>query len=762
MTKRSLSRKHSSRPGTRRPSRGRSTWFYLWRMGLLAGLAGTALLLIYAFYLDGVVQQRFEGVRWELPARVYARPLELFVGRPAELDDLEYELQAAGYRRDRTLRAPGTYLLSGNQLEFYTREFAYWDGVEPARRLSLQVHGGRIVDLHLLSSAAPIDLVRVDPVLVGSFYANQQEDRLLVALKEVPESFVQGLLLMEDRHFYEHHGVDPLAIARAAWANLRAGKTVQGGSTLTQQLVKNFFLSSTRSLWRKFNEAIMSVLLELRYAKPEILEAYLNEIYLGQNGTLSVNGLELASRFYFGRSAQRLEVHQQAMLLAMIPGPSYYDPRRHPDRVLKRRDLVLRVMRQGGVITEPEYQRALREPIEVEPVQSLVTDRSPAFLDLVRRQLRRDYREEDLRTQGLVVFSTFDPQVQRAAERALVEGVRRVQRSSVPLEGAVTVARRTSGEVLAVVGGRETAYRGFNRAIDALRPVGSLIKPVIYLTALEQPDRYSLVTPVSDTEISLPQTDGTLWQPQNYDHQFHGQIPMMSGLIHSYNLATIHLGLEIGLDRIVDNLQRLGVQRPVQPYPSLMLGAAGFSPIEILQLYQSLAADGFTSPLRAITAVHDANGNPLSRYPLTVTQAVDPAAVFQVNWALQEVVAQGTARGVNRSWSSEFRPAGKTGTTDDLRDSWFAGYTGDYAAVVWLGNDANEPVGLTGATGAMPIWEQLMRNISRVPLELAQPEGIRFGIIDPQSGGRRADRCSGLKVPFVDNHLPRITENCAF
>jgi penicillin-binding protein 1B len=733
-----------------------------WRFAVLAMLP----LGLYSVYLDSVVRERFEGARWELPARVYARPLELFAGRPLTADQLQVELDGAGYRRDSGITAPGTYHRRGNTVLLRSREFHFWDGVEPSRRLSITLADGVIDSLTSLDNGATLSLARLDPVQVGNFYPNHSEDRLLVRLADLPDTLVASLLAMEDRHYYTHYGVDPKAIARAAWANLRAGRTVQGGSTLTQQLVKNFYLTSERSLWRKFNEAIMALLVDWRYEKDEILEAYFNEIYLGQSGPLAVHGVALASQFYFGRTLRRLPLHQQALLIAIIPGPSYYDPRRHPERALKRRNLVLQVMADTGIMDAAAVDWAKRQPLDVVKQPPTTANRYPAFLDLVRRQLKRDYRDEDLRTQGLVIFSTLNPRVQGEAEKSLTTSVTRLEQGRGgavgELQGAVVVANRTSGEVVALVGDRQPRYRGFNRALDALRPIGSLIKPVVYLTALEQLPAHTLLTPVSDSAISLEEPNGRLWTPQNFDHLEHGDVPLAQALVNSYNLATVNLGLTVGLEHITNNLRDLGMTRPVNPYPSLLLGAAAFSPVEVLQLYQSLAAEGFRSPLRAITAVHNVHGEPLTRYPLTVEQAVDPKAAFQVNWALQQVVAEGTAKGLSRSWSEKMQPAGKTGTTDDLRDAWFAGFTGDYVGVVWLGRDDNQTIQLTGATGAMRVWEQLFRQVAEQPLMLEPPAGVGFAVIDREKQIRLKDGCRGALVPFLTERMPPVSSGCGF
>ncbi|MCK5362565.1 MAG: penicillin-binding protein 1B, partial [Gammaproteobacteria bacterium] len=584
----------------------------------------------YVAWLDLHVRGQFEGRRWSVPARIYARPVELYPGMRLGADDLEQELQAAGYQRTAAAGRAATYTRHGDSFRIHSRRFQFWDGEQAARRVRVQFRGGRLSGLR--ENGAKQALMRLDPAIIGRIYPNHHEDRVLLRLEEVPVGLVAALLSVEDRDFEHHHGVSPRAIARALVANLRAGAVVQGGSTLTQQLAKGYFLSGNRTWWRKLNDAVIALLLEAHYDKAEILEAYVNEVYLGQDGQRAIHGFGLAAHFYFGRDLDALKLPELALLVAVVRGPSYYNPRRHPRRAIKRRNLVLEQMHELGIITAARSKRAKSLPMGV-IAASRGTSRYPAFVDLVRRQLRRDYRDEDLRGEGLRIFTTLDLRTQRIAERALAERIARLERNKGGegvLEGAVIVTAPQSGEALAVVGGRHRGRAGFNRALDAVRPVGSLIKPAVYLAALEQPRRYTLASRLLDAPISIPAATGTPWQPRNYDDEVHGRISLYEALVKSYNLATVRLGMEVGLDEVTDSLQRLGVERPLEPFPSLLLGAAELSPVEVTQMYQTLAGGGFRVPLRAIREVTSARGEPLSRYPLSVQQAFEPGPVFLV------------------------------------------------------------------------------------------------------------------------------------
>ena len=738
--------------------RRRRFWPYF-RVALLV----LALLAAgYTLYLDQRVRHEFEGRRFALPARIYARPLELHVGLRVPEDDVVRELRELGYRPVAHPDRSGWYVRSGAELEIAVRPFVFWDGPQPAKRLRVSFAAGAVSAL-TDAQGAEVALARLEPVAIGGIYPTNNEDRILVRLGEVPKPLVQELIAVEDRNFYSHWGFDPRGIARAL-LSLPTGH-VQGGSTLTQQLVKNFFLTPQRTLRRKAIELVMAVLLELHYSKQEILETYLNEIYLGQDRDRAIHGVGLAAQFYFDKPVQRLSIAESALLVGLVRGPAYYDPYRHPQRALERRNLVLRETREQGVISAAAYQAARATGLGLNARPSTGTTPFPAFVDLVHRQLRRDYDEADLRSEGLRIFSTLDPRVQAAAEHALADRLAAFDRQGrfgkPGLEGAVVVAAPQSGEVQALVGGRDPRYQGFNRALDAERQIGSLFKPAIYLTALEDSSHYTLATMLDDSKFVWQPRNAEPWRPENYDRQYHGQVPLYLALAHSYNVAAARLGTTLGLDKVLATARQLGIERQLPQYPSTLLGAANLTPLEVAQMYQTIASGGFRSPLHAIRDVTTADGRPLKRYPLAVAQAFPPDPMYLLTAAMQDVVREGTAHSL-ANWLPPLGVAGKTGTTNEQRDAWFAGFTGARVAVVWVGYDDNRPARLLGATAALPVWGEMMAALEPEPVAFPQPEDIEQLMIDPQSGLLADASCPGaLELPFVKGSAPQARAPCA-
>ncbi len=721
----------------------------------LAALVPAGLALIY---LDAKITSTFTDKMWELPAKVYARPLELFAGARLRAEDLAYELEVLGYRTVANPAGPGQVARNRDRFEIYTRGFDFPGESEPARRVLVQLGGQRVQGLS--AGGEDIDLMRLDPVQIGGIYPLHGEDRLLVRLTDVPATLRGGLLAVEDHRFYEHRGISLVGIARAAFSNMRSGQVVAGGSTITQQLVKNYYLTPERTIVRKLTEASMALLLELHYEKDQILESYINEVYLGQDGPRSVHGFALASRHYFDAPLSQLGLHQQALLIGMIKGPSLYNPARNPERALERRNVVLAEMAQREVITAEEAKAARARPLDLNN-KHRIRDSFPAYLELVRRQLRLEYREADLTTLGLSIHTPFDPLLQRQIEHSTTTILGQLNKGR-ELESASVVTRFDSGEVAALVGGRSVRYAGFNRALDARRPAGSLLKPAVYLAALEQPGRYTLATMLADTPVKVPVPGSKAWEPRNFDREVHGDVLLFKALANSYNLATARLGLDLGPDRIVDIMRRLGIEGDIPEVPALSLGAGEYSPMDMAAMYQTIAAGGFRMPLRSIREVVDAEGNPLKRYPLEYDRTVSLQATNLLTYALRSVVQEGTGRGAYAYLPASFAVAGKTGTTNEGRDSWFAGFSGDLLAVTWIGRDDNGSTGLTGGTGALKVWAHFMAQASERPLGYRMPDGMQTFWIDGSNGFLTGEGCPDARLlPFISGSQPRQSTNCA-
>jgi penicillin-binding protein 1B len=728
-------------------------------LALRLGAVVFMLAVAYGGYLAWTATSEFEGRRWDIPAQVYAAPLELYAGRAVSAEDLVAELKRLGYREDPRLQGPGSYRLGLGRLELATRGFSFAGDIEPDQLVSIGFVGGRIAALRD-SRGGSTAIVRLNPLLIGSLFPSHGEDRLIVAPGEIPPLLTDTLKAVEDRRFDSHFGVDPIAVARAMFVNVSAGEIREGASTLTQQLVRSYFLTNARSgaaaWWRKIREAFMAVALELRYEKSDLLHAYVNEIYLGQDGARAIHGFGLASQFYFGKPLAELELHELALLVAAVRGPAYYDPRRHPDRALERRNFVLQRMADEGLASNDEVQKAADRGLGLVGSNRRSATHS-AFLSLVRRQLSADYARDDLERTGLVVLSTLDPAVQAASERALTNGLDGLGKNAAEFEGAVVVTSPHTGEVKALVGGRDANYEGFNRALDARRQIGSLIKPAVYLAALES-GRYSLASIIDDAPIVVQLDKRNTWTPSNFDDQAHGLVPLVRALAESYNMATVRLGLDVGLEPIADTLQRLGLTQKPTLYPSMLLGALALTPIEVAQIYNTLANGGFRVPLRAVRSVVAEDGELLQRYEIEITQAADPGTVYALNQALVQVMERGTGRTVLRQLPDDLVVAGKTGTSDDLRDSWFAGFTNDHLIVTWIGADDNRPIGLTGSTGAAKIWAGVLSSLEANSYSAPPPEGVDEQWIDYLTGDPTAERCpDAIPVPVPDtDYYPRV------
>jgi len=762
-TKRSKTSKRKPRSKVRRRKNKTNRRITVRRIAVALSVL-LVIFIAYSFYLDFKIRTKFEGKRWALPAKVYARPLELYAGLALTPAKLLYELRLLGYKQTYNFpQQEGVFMQEHDEFILVTRPFLFSDGLQSSAVIKIRFSDHVIEEIYNFSEEQSVDLMRLEPAVIGGIYPAHNEDRVLVKLEDVPDNLKQAIIAVEDRNFYIHHGVDLRAIARALYSNVRAGGTVQGGSTLTQQLIKNYFLTNKRSLWRKINEAIMSVLIELHYDKNEILEAYINEIYLGQDRQRAIHGFGLASQYYFNKNVSDLNLNEAVVLVALIRGPSYYDPNRHPKRLLKRRNLVFKILEQQDIISARTQLRSSSSPLGINYGKPGFSTANPGYIHLVKRQLRQYYRDSDLTSEGLKIFTNMDPWVQKELASSISRQLRRSKRfddKRDPLQIAAIISDTNTGSVLALQGGRKASYAGFNRAIDARRPIGSLIKPAIYLSALRS-QKYSVLSMLSDKTIRVRGPNNKTWQPDNYDEREHGDVPFYYALTKSFNLATVRLGLDVGYELIAKTLNDLGIKRPVPAYPSMLLGSLELTPLEVATMYQTFASSGFRTPLLAIRGVMTGEGDVLSRFPVNVVQTINSENVVRINSILQNVAKTGTAKKLAVTLPS-LHAAGKTGTTNDLRDSWFAGFTGGQLGVVWMGADKNRSTGLTGASGALNVWLDTMKNIDTPSLSLSADDSIiPYTIVD---GGVIAvpEDCDNVVELFVSKNTKVMSQDtCA-
>ena len=732
----------------------------------LLALAPVVLaLLTWGLWLSRDLGVRLAERELAVPSRVYARPLVLVPGARVSERVVATHLRAAGYRA--VAEAPpalGEYWLGARRWQIGRRGFRYPDGYEPEGLATVELDRAGLVERIAGPDGKPLPALFLDPELLAVLHGSAGQDRRLVPLARIPKPVIDAVLAAEDQRFYEHHGVDWLRLGGALVSNVRARRTVQGGSTLTQQLVKNLYVGSERTLGRKLREAVLAVLLELRHGKGEILEAYLNQIYLGQDGPLAIHGVERASQHYFGKGVEAVTLEEAALLAALIPAPNRYTPLRHPEQARTRRNLVLRLMREQGRITPAAERAAAAEPIRLARAQP---PRSPGafFVSWLRRDLERRLGELALSEAGLSVFSTLDAGFQRAAESAVVKGLAalerrhpRLGRGKMPPEAALVALDPLTGDVLALVGGRDAARSSFNRAIAAKRQPGSLMKPIVAAAALSREGNdhvLTLASVLADEPLELAVPEGS-WRPVNFDGRHRGPVSVREALEQSLNVPFVRLGLEVGLVRVVETTRRFGISGALRPLPSVSLGAFEVSPLEITAAYTVFASGGQHAWPRHTLAVLRPDGRVGAGQNVRRERVLDEAEAHLVVSALRGVVERGTARSL-RKLGVRAPVAGKTGTTDGERDAWFVGFTPDLVVGVWVGFDGGAKLGMTGAEAALPIFAAFAEGaLARaLPEPFALPKRVDVVEIDPRTGLRAGPGCRGQEEIFLRGTAPK-------
>ena len=727
-------------------------------------LAGAAAL----FWIDQVVTHRFAERTQTFASRVFAAAYTLHRGGPLDPRALEAQLRRRNYRETkRTPGRPGEFRRNGGDWDIYLRAAEGPGGRREASQVRVEAWWGKVRRIKELGSATALDEMALEPEPLFSFYGDVQEERRWTPLAKIPRSLIQAVEAVEDRRFRSHHGVDVVGIGRAFVTNVRAGETLQGGSTIPQQLVKNLLGPGPRTLSRKAIEAGGAITLEWRRSKDEILEAYLNEVYLGQRGPVAISGVGDASRFFFGMEVGDIDLARAALLAGIIQSPGRYNPWLHPQEAKGRRDHVLGLLRESGAIDDETYRRTVASGIGVSRNPTGAT-RMPWVEDVLAEEIRRVAPEALPSRAGFSIFTTFDGEIQRAAEGALADGLGRLQErrrrgGGPPLEGAVIVLRPSDGALLALVGGRDYQHSQFNRATDSRRPAGSTFKPFVYLAALERTEQepefgFTAATQLEDTPLEV-RSGGRNWSPENYDHTFREVVTVRQALENSINVPTVRAALKVGLPAVVNAARRCGIKSELAAVPALALGAESVVPLELAAAYAPFANGGWRVQVHSLAGVLDRDGASLGTFDAPRVRAIDVRTSYLMTNLLEGVLTRGTGRSA-AALGFTGHAAGKTGTSNDERDAWFIGYVPELLALVWVGYDDNRPVGESGAAAALPIWVDLLGRLGidgSEPFE--PPAGIVEVEVDASSGGLATSGCPEVvNEVFVAGTEP--TEEC--
>jgi penicillin-binding protein 1B len=724
--------------------------------------------VVFRLYLDcrRTVEEHLKSQTWALPSTIYADAPILYEGMPMNPTRLVDYLERLDYQSLKTSDI-GAGQFQVQDLDIRFRKHSLYDDSAPEPPILIHFARNSIEKILNLATGEDLPAYELEPIAISNLFGQEWEKRTLVKYKDLPKHLVDAVVAIEDRRFYEHGGVDLRAILRAVWNDLNEKNQLQGASTITQQLVKNFYLTPERSIRRKIREAIMAWIMESKLNKQQILELYLNEIYLGQRGAMSINGVGEASRLYFRKDVQRIDVPEAALLAGMIQAPNIYNPYRHPEEAKSRRDTVLKAMQETGAITSDELKQYSKTPVVVYPFDTRI-NLAPYFGSIVKTQLLEKYDQNSIYTKNLRIFTTLDLEMQQAAEEAIQQGLAEIDKIRFPktkkrAEACLIAIEPQTGYIRALVGGRSFSISQFDRVKQAKRQPGSVFKPVVYAEAFEQyfqsHDRvFTPATLVDDGPWTL-HFENQVWQPKNYDGQYHGVVTLRDALAHSMNIATAKLAMEVGLDPIAKLGKTLGFD-DVKPYPSIALGAFEVSPWQVATAYTVFANGGVETEIRTIKKVADTRGKTLERSQIEVKKILHPQTAYLITDMLTSVLSQGTGAAVRR-WGFTRPAAGKTGTTDEYRDAWFVGYTPNLLCVVWTGYDDNTPIKMTGAQAALPIWVRFMKKATQnLPEEeFSSPHGVVVRMIDPTTGGLATEDCPEARPEFfIDGTEP--TEPC--
>jgi penicillin-binding protein 1B len=741
-----------------------------WKFYALLGvgiplLVFSGIVTYYYIVFSRMIDARIHGEMQRTDPRVFARPFELRPGQALTPRQLDTRLNDLGYSHRARAEESGEFAIGRDTIVLIPRE-----GDRKGKTIRV-VFGRRtakgevtaIERIELVSGKQKLDRVTLEAPLITALVTTGREKRRDVPLATIPQRMVEAVLAIEDRRFYAHPGVDPIAIVRAVFSNLFGSQEyLVGGSTITQQLVKNTFLTPEKSPTRKMKEWLMSVVLERRLSKDQILELYLNDVSLGQRGSFAIHGVGEAARLFFGKDLSNISVSEAATIAGVIQSPSRLSPFRNPERAKERRNVVLHAMADAGFISSDAAERAAREPLQI--VARALEAEAPYFVDFVSQELQDKYPNA-----GVVdVYTTLDLHLQRLAHDAVRDGLVRLdeilarRRRRYPQAALIAIEPR-SGEILALVGGRSYNQSQYNRAVTARRQPGSVFKPFVYLAAFERAweEGRNDITPATVVfdEPTAFEFNQETWNPSNYEGEYDGPITLRRALALSRNIATIKIAEQTGYDQVAALWKRVGAGTPPQPYPSIALGVFEATPYEIASAYTAFANGGTMKPLRPFARIVSGGRDlPIKTgAPKTIARR---DTTFLVTNMMRSVLNEGTGAGA-RAAGFALDAAGKSGTTNDLRDAWFVGFTPELLTVVWVGLDDNRPLGLSGTQAALPIWTAFMTKAlaGRPSVSFAVPEGISFLEIDRDTGKAAAPGCPRIfGEAFIEGTEP--TEIC--
>ncbi|WWO97077.1 MAG: penicillin-binding protein 1B [Candidatus Dasytiphilus stammeri] len=682
--------------------------------------------VIYSFYLDNKIRNRVLQNTLNLPMIIYSRVVVLSPFYESQTkNNIIKILLAHHYRQVNNLTRPGEFIIKNNRIEIFRRKFHFPQSNEDKLHAVLIFKDERLDSIYNLYNGDFLTSIKIDPIILSILDSNNKQ-RLFIPLNDFPHTFISMLLATEDNNFYYHGGIDFSSMSRAMIANIKAGKIVQGGSTLTQQLVRNLFLTKQRTFMRKFKEIYMSLIMNIRYSKKKILELYLNEVYLGQNYENEIHGFALASIYYFGKPVNELNLTQQALLIGMVKGPSIYNPWQHPQLSLQRRNLVLSILTKHKIINQFQYENFLDYPLN-NKLQGTIISNFPAFIQKVFSELDNiKLKKNFTHFSSSKIFTTFDPVSQQNIEQTILEQIPILRKKNhLPdLQTGVVISDRKTGAIRAIIGGSLPKFAGYNRALQTHRSIGSLVKPAIYLAALNHPDMYQLNSWLTDNPMALQLANHKIWKPRNYNHKFLGKIMLIDALVKSINIPTINLGLSLGINQINEILCDLGIQSSrLNMLPSSLLGSVNLTPLEVTQMYQTIGNVGVKSTLYTIQDILTKENKIFYQNKPNVKRVISSQAAYLTLYALQETVLRGTASTLGKTFPHALIAA-KTGTTNKLRDSWIVGIDGQEVVVIWVGRDNNNSTNLYGSTGALKIYENYLLKKIPSPLFLIIPKNI--------------------------------------